>query len=230
LRVALEIVGTFVDGVGYELAVRPARQDDATDPRVVALVELAGPVAVLVIASDVGRVEDTAVALAETLPRAHVAVVIDAGTAEALWSKSDRASTVLRQWLVRPAPPTRAAEGGRSQPERDLWQALERDTRTRGRFRLGERVDVLHGGQPAEIDLYDRELAVAVEVDGIHHFRDVEGFRRDRRKDVALQRAGILIYRVHTDDVAHRVEHEVDVIAGLLTFRRAARASVRGVP
>jgi very-short-patch-repair endonuclease len=110
-------------------------------------------------------------------------------------------------------------EPGRSAAERVLLAALEADPRTRGHFALGVRIDADFGGQRAEIDLLAAGAGVAIEVDGYFHFRDADAYRRDRRKDVVLQRHGLLVMRFLADDVVGRTAEVVAAIADALARR-----------
>jgi len=187
-----------------------------------ALLGTAGPVAALVIASPAEPASAAIVAgtLAAALATQPVALAIPEPALAGLVDRVDGAVwSLLRQGVVAAAPP-RPVRGGRSDPERILATALERDRRTRGRFELCGTLDIRFGGRPCEIDLLDRELAIAVEVDGYHHFTDPERYRIDRRKDVLLQRAGFWVSRVLDGDVRDRVELVVEQIADLVAFRR----------
>ena len=42
---------------------------------------------------------------------------------------------------------------------------------------------------------------LAVEIDGYYHFQDADAYRRDRRKDLELQKRGFLVVRVLAEDV-----------------------------
>ena len=42
-----------------------------------------------------------------------------------------------------------------------------------------------------EVDLWAGILGLAVEIDGYYHFQSRDSFRRNRRKDLALQKLGI---------------------------------------
>ena len=77
-----------------------------------------------------------------------------------------------------------------------------------------------------EVDLVARSLKLAVEVDGYHHFQDPEAYRRDRRKDLELQKHGYLVVRVLADDVVERLEEVMDTILAAVAFRRAASISL----
>jgi hypothetical protein len=120
-----------------------------------------------------------------------------------------------------------ARPAGRSRAERRLHEALDGDPRTRGRFTLGATLPVRFGDRDAEVDLYDAQLALAVEVDGWYHHDDPEAYRRDRRKDVVLQRAGIFVLRFLEEDVWDRLDYLVDQVAEAITFRSKPDATAR---
>ena len=89
----------------------------------------------------------------------------------------------------------------RSLAELTLFEALEATPSTAGRFRLNQRVPVRFGGSDVEIDLLSRDDAIAIEVDGAHHFSDLASYRRDRRKDLVLQAHGLAVLRFLAEDV-----------------------------
>ena len=131
-------------------------------------------------------------------------------------------------------PPSEAGEGtdgvdeedddrARSAAERFLFDLLDAHPDTAGLFGLNVRLGFCFGPMPAEVDLLAVSLALAVEIDGFHHFRDPEGYRRDRRKDALLQTQGYLVLRFLADDVVTRTEEIVEAIRAAVAFRRAAR-------
>jgi very-short-patch-repair endonuclease len=197
------------------------------------LIALGGPVAVLV-ASDTSSAQtliatiSLAAALASRFPRLPVCLAAP-GPAfdEMLASASESASIAMaRQGCIDVIASDQANGGaqsavaaGRSRAERYLHDALNRDPRTRGRFALSAALPILFSGRQAEVDLYDRELALAVEVDGWHHFRDPESYRRDRRKEIVLQRAGVFVMRFLEQDVWDRLEYLIDQVADAVAFR-----------
>ena len=68
--------------------------------------------------------------------------------------------------------------------------------------------------------LIDFTQPVAVMLVGLlHHFRDADAYRRDRRKDLELQRRGYLVVRVLADDVVRRLEEILETILGLVAHR-----------
>jgi len=82
-----------------------------------------------------------------------------------------------------------------------------------GGFRFGP-------NRQAEVDLVAVSLKIAVEIDGYHHFLDHEAYRRDRRKDVELQKHGYFVVRVLADDVVPRLEEVLGRIVSAVRFRR----------
>ena len=62
--------------------------------------------------------------------------------------------------------------------------------------------------------------AIAIEVDGIHHFADPDCYRRDRRKDVLMQTQGYLVIRVLAEDILRDPREAVNQVVMALTFRR----------
>jgi Protein of unknown function (DUF559) len=108
----------------------------------------------------------------------------------------------------------------RSRPERLLFEFLQYHRSTRGLFAQNESLEVENGERSWQVDLLCRELRLAVEIDGYYHFRDEAAFRRDRRKDVDLQRAGYLVYRVLADDVLRRHEEILANLDNLIAARR----------
>ncbi len=114
---------------------------------------------------------------------------------------------------TRPEAPRRGVP--RSKPEAALYTALEQDPRTRGHFALNQRVQ-LPGGL-REIDLLAASVRLAVEIDGWHHFREPAQYRRDRHKDVRLQRGDYFIMRFLAEDIqGDRMAYTVDEIACIL--------------
>ena len=112
----------------------------------------------------------------------------------------------------------------RSAAERFLFERLESSPETAGLFELNGTLDFRFGPtQWIEVDLVARSLKLAVEVDGYHHFQDPEAYRRDRRKDLELQKHGYLVVRVLADDVVERCEDVMEHDPG------GGRVSPRGV-
>jgi very-short-patch-repair endonuclease len=209
----------------------------AVERLVPAIAALADPVAILVVPVSPTTIVSLADAIGEAVElcerwRRHaVALAAARSQLDELFAfAGDRAAIALaRKGVIelevanartgKPGP----ALGGPSHAERTLHAALERDRRTHGRFALSHAMRGELERDGAAIGLYDAELALAVEVDGWHHFRDPDGYRRDREKDLVLQREGILVVRVLDEDVWHRLDHLVDQVASAVAERHRTR-------
>ncbi|MDP2345810.1 MAG: DUF559 domain-containing protein [Deltaproteobacteria bacterium] len=178
---------------------------------------------------DAARAARYAAHLAVRAPRVPVAVFVDEQAWEQLVAP-DRPATwrdllIGGRILIRRARKSSSSSSSsapsvaRSAAELALFQLLEADVRTRGRFRLNERLGFRFGRGPAEVDLCAIDVRVAVEVDGPHHFADVEAWRRDRRKDVLLQRHGFFVVRVVAADAFAAGAAVVDTIADVVALR-----------
>ena len=107
----------------------------------------------------------------------------------------------------------------RSAAELFLYERLESHPQTTGAFELNGKLDLSPDFQAqAEIDLLARELKLAIEIDGYFHFQDESAYRRDRRKDLALQKHGYLVLRCLADDIVARFEEILDAILEAVRF------------
>jgi very-short-patch-repair endonuclease len=172
--------------------------------------------------------------VSEEAPAADLAVAIDE-EAFGQWRLSAPARLVsaLTEGLVALRPrradasalPGKAIEYdedsfARSRAERILYDELQARTRTRGLFALNVKLDAT---PPLEIDLLCKDLKVALEIDGYHHFRDAVHYRRDRHKDVRLQELGYLVIRVLAIDVDGELAHVLERIDRMVGARRGGR-------
>ncbi len=164
-----------------------------------------------------------AVALAEAEPGRDVPVGAPA-PALVRWRRTapDRLRALVDEGVVEvPDPPQRF--DARSAAEAVLLEALEATPATAGRFELNGRLSVRFGPDAAEVDLLDRADRIAVELDGHHHFADLDRYRRDRRKDVLLQANGYFVVRVLAVDVMRDPRAAIAVVCQALAARREAR-------
>ena len=129
----------------------------------------------------------------------------------ALYKEASRAITTGRR---------DAEVRARSAAERYLQARLHERPSTRGLFEPNALVDLGEGSRPLEVDLLCPKLRLAVELDGHFHFHDADSFRRDRRKDLALQRAGYWVVRFLSDDVVNRLEEILETLDTLIAARR----------
>ncbi|MFB1481142.1 DUF559 domain-containing protein [Corallococcus sp. RDP092CA] len=110
------------------------------------------------------------------------------------------------------------ADRARSKAEAYLRDRLEEHPATAGLFELNVRLHP-EDKRSWEVDLLCRRFRIAVEIDGYHHFQDPERFRRDRRKDLDLQREGYWVYRLLATDVLSRLEHILHTLDTLIAAR-----------
>jgi len=227
------VLTSLAGGRALDLATAPL----ALDRLVPAVAALADPVAILIVpmvpTTVVSLAHATSVAaeLCELLRPHAVALVAPRPQLDELCAVAgDRAAIALaRQGMIEVdvsadrsvvVPPR-----SRSHAERVLHAALDRDRQTRGRFALSPSLRIPFNGRDARVDLYDAELALAVEIDGWQHVRDPERYQRDREKDLVLQREGILVLRVLEEDVWQRLDHVVDRVARAVSDRRRSRGA-----
>jgi very-short-patch-repair endonuclease len=117
----------------------------------------------------------------------------------------------------------------RSAAERLLFDRLEAMPETAGLFRLNETIDLAFGrNRKMEIDLAAPALRLAVEVDGYYHFQDPEAYRRDRRKDLELQKHEYLVVRVLAEDVLAEPGQAIETILGAIAHRRGRAGASTG--
>ena len=134
---------------------------------------------------------------------------------------ADGADAQLAELFVRAAwsaPPEGVAEvlRARSAAEAFLFRRLETLPAARGRFALNAALPIpFRGGATLEVDLLCRDARLAVELDGARHLSE-ESYRRDREKDLALQRHGWLVLRLLASDATARLGDVLDAILGVL--------------
>jgi very-short-patch-repair endonuclease len=117
-------------------------------------------------------------------------------------------------------PPEAEEDDARSAHERFLFDRLESLVETAGLFELNGNLDFKFGRKEAEVDFLCRDLRLAVELDGWHHFQDADHYRRDRRKEWELQRRGFVVLRFLAEDVVPRLEEILDTIQSSVAWRR----------
>jgi very-short-patch-repair endonuclease len=99
-----------------------------------------------------------------------------------------------------------ATDRARSLAERFLYELLQSSPVTRDVFELNVRLPFQFGARDLEADLASRSLRIALEVDGYHHFKDPDAYRRDRRKDLIYQKHDYVVARWLAEDVVDRCE------------------------
>jgi hypothetical protein len=126
---------------------------------------------------------------------------------------------VVREHQRAPGP-TAPEDRARSAEERFLHAFLDAHPSTHGLFELNASPGFRLAGREVEVDLLARRCSLAVEIDGYYHFQEPEAYRRDRRKDAALQRHGYLVLRFLAQDVVARLEEILDTISEVISHRR----------
>ncbi|HSK02994.1 MAG TPA: DUF559 domain-containing protein [Kofleriaceae bacterium] len=111
----------------------------------------------------------------------------------------------------------------RSAAEVAMFEALEATPATSGRFELNGYLSVHFGGGAAEVDLLARRDRIAIEIDGYHHFTDLDRYRRDRKKDLLLQLQGLIVIRMHAQDVMRDPRAAVTTVCQALAYRMEQR-------
>ncbi len=124
----------------------------------------------------------------------------------------------------RPGAPSRRERAvqpndARSAAEAFLRARLDSLEETAGQFRANGRAGFRFGPGEAEVDLLAERLAIAIEIDGYHHFKDADAYRRDRRKDAELQLHGYVVLRFLADDVVSRLEDILETILAVVRSR-----------
>jgi very-short-patch-repair endonuclease len=134
--------------------------------------------------------------------------------------------------ISKPESRSRNLEAGISKPESEddparsaaeqfIFDLLESLPETTGLFELNAALDFHFGtGRPIEVDLVARSLKLVIEIDGYYHFQEPESYRRDRRKDLELQKRGYLVLRILAADVVERLEELLETLLSAVAFCR----------
>ncbi|MGP0064316.1 MAG: endonuclease domain-containing protein [Isosphaeraceae bacterium] len=189
--------------------------------------------------------------LAEAQPRATLALIVEPARFDAYLDHApeSRAKALLRSGIVRVAedrrrpmegpipesgilhresgiPNRESQDDARSEAERFLFDLLESLPETTGLFELNGTLAFPFGaGRPMEVDFLARSLELVIEIDGYYHFQDPEAYRRDRRKDLELQKRGYVVLRFLADDVVERLEDLLETLLSAVAFCRHRLAS-----
>jgi hypothetical protein len=112
-------------------------------------------------------------------------------------------------------------EHARSAAEWFLYEQLQTVPQTAGLFHLNQTLGFRFGPcKEIEVDICARSLNIVIEIDGHFHFQDPDSYRRDRRKDLELQKNGYLVLRVLAEDVVSRLEDVLVTIVGAVELQR----------
>jgi very-short-patch-repair endonuclease len=117
-------------------------------------------------------------------------------------------------------PESEGIDRARSATEAFLFRRLQTLSPTVGRFRLNAQLPIPFDGNGCmEVDLLCAEARLAIELDGAQHLESVEGYRRDRRKDMILQEHGYFVLRFLAEDLGKRLDTVLDAILRGLSHR-----------
>ena len=171
----------------------------------------------------------TAAELAVRAPEMPVAIAVaPALLDEWLGNRRRRLSALIAEGIVMVDSDHRSHGGrqdrhgrARSLAELTLHEALEATPVTAGRFQLNQSVSFVFGARSAEIDLLSREDEIAIEVDGYHHFKHLDHYRRDRRKDLLLQAHGYSVLRFLAEDILADAGTAIRMVVELMGLKRA---------
>ncbi len=114
---------------------------------------------------------------------------------------------------IEPLGDRQGEDRARSASEAFLFRRLESLQQTRGRFALNARLPILFRAQSSmEVDFLDAESRLVIELDGAHHFGDLDAYRRDRQKDYLLQENGYCVLRFLAEDLGSHLNDVLDTI------------------
>ena len=120
-----------------------------------------------------------------------------------------------------PAAGAEGAERARSASEAFLYGRLESLPDLAGAFRLNTRLPIAFDERgEMEVDLLDAPARLVIEIDGGQHLGDAAAWRRDRRKDAALQANGYFVLRFLAADLAQQLDTVLDTILRTLAHLR----------
>lgn len=140
------------------------------------------------------------------------------GVTEEVLNRYGEAALAQEEAHAEPA----AADRARSAAERFLRDMLDNLPATQGLFENNANTGFLINHRSVEVDFLCRRLRLAIELDGYFHFQSEDAYRRDRRKDLGLQRHGYLVLRFLANDVVARFEEIRDTILEVVSLRREA--------
>ncbi len=123
-----------------------------------------------------------------------------------------------------PPPDAEGAARARSASEAFLYRRLDTLAETAGRFRLNTELPIPFDNRGVmEVDFFCADAGLVIELDGAQHLADADAYRRDRRKDVLLQRHGYLVLRFLAEDAGTQLDCVLDGILAALAHRHTER-------
>jgi very-short-patch-repair endonuclease len=126
----------------------------------------------------------------------------------------------------RVTPEAEGVDRARSASEAFLYRRLQTLPATADRFRLNAELPIPFDTQGRmEVDLLCEELRLVIELDGGQHLADAAAYRRDRRKDAALQQHGYLVVRFLAEDLGQHLDDVLDAIQRAVAHQKEAAKS-----
>ena len=124
-----------------------------------------------------------------------------------------------------PKPGAEGVARARSATESFLFRRLQTLEATAGRFQLNVDLPIPFDAKGRmEVDFLCESARLVIELDGAQHLADTEAYRRDRRKDVALQERGYFVLRFLAEDVGKRLDEVLDGILRALAHQSRTTA------
>jgi superfamily II DNA or RNA helicase/very-short-patch-repair endonuclease len=119
------------------------------------------------------------------------------------------------------SPDAEGVARARSASEAFLYRRLQTLPATAGRFHLNAELPIPFETQSRmEVDLLCEPSRLVIELDGQQHLADAEAYRRDRRKDAALQEHGYFVLRFLAEDLGKRLDDVLDAIQRALAHQQ----------
>jgi len=120
----------------------------------------------------------------------------------------------------RPSPDANGAARARSASEAFFFRRLESHPQLAGRFQLNALLPIPFDDRgQMEVDFFCAGSRLVIEIDGGQHLADADAWRRDRRKDAALQAHGCFILRFLAEDLGKRLDMVLDTVLRTLAMR-----------
>ena len=119
-----------------------------------------------------------------------------------------------------PKPGAEGVARARSATEAFLFRRLQTLEATTDCFRLNVELPIPFDTKgKMEVDFLCEPARLVIELDGGQHLADAEAYRRDRRKDVALQERGYFVLRFLAEDVGKHLDEVLDGILRALVHQ-----------
>jgi superfamily II DNA or RNA helicase/very-short-patch-repair endonuclease len=124
-----------------------------------------------------------------------------------------------------PKPGAEGVARARSATEAFLFRRLQTLEATTDRFRLNVELPIPFDTKgKMEVDFLCEPARLVIELDGGQHLAEAEAYRRDRRKDVALQERGYFVLRFLAEDVGKHLDEVLDGIMRALAHQSNLKA------